>query len=441
MLPRLLPLYFPSRDAEFDTQLATLHELLAGHAEWLPPAPLGYPLPEAEAVLFPQMLGDAFRQLADFRQIHLPILIVTSEFGTLSMWDWEIRAYLRQEGVSTLAPYNLGQTRLLCKALGVRRALKQAKFLVYQDNPGQGFQASIFKRFYWWEDECIQRMEAKFGLRVVKKSFKELGAATQRLTDGQAEAVWQAWRERLNPGALSPRQLYGALKLYLAVKQDLAALGDVCAAGINCLNESHFSDTTPCLAWDMLHAENGLIWGCEADLVSMLTMVILRQSLEAPLMMTNLYPFLMGMAALKHEHIRGFPEVSEPQNCLLAAHCGYLGVLPRPYATECSLRPKVLAIVDDNAHAIDARLPVGDLTLVKLSPAFDTLSLVEAQLEGYVQYPGSHCLNGALLRVPEGRKLMENLVSHHYVLLTGHHRQSIELVSGVFGLKLDQNLL
>src|SRR5690606_10918839 len=112
--------------------------------------------PTADAVIFPQMLGEAYRQLAAFRAIDRPILIVTSEFGTMSMWDWEIASYLRDEGVQTIAPYTIDQTRKLCRALVVKRELKQTKFVVFQDNPGEGFQAPIFKRFYWWEDECTQ---------------------------------------------------------------------------------------------------------------------------------------------------------------------------------------------------------------------------------------------------------------------------------------------
>ncbi len=438
MIPRLIPLYFPTRDADFDTQVQTLSQLLAGEAELLPPLPLGAPLPEAEAVVFPQMLGDAFRQLADFKRLQLPILVITSEFGTLSMWDWEICSYLRSEGVETIAPYNLEQTRQICKALGVRRELQGAKFLVYQDNPGAGFQANIFKRFYWWEDECIQRMQARFGLTVVKKSFRQLGADAQAISDTDAEAAWQDWSDRLPLGNISHHALLSAVKIYLALKRDVVQDGAIQAMGINCLNESHFSDTTPCLAWNMLHEEMGLIWGCEADLVSMLTMYILRKSLSAPLMMTNLYPFLMGQAALHHERIPDFPHISEPENHLLLAHCGFLGVLPRPYATEWALRRKVLAIVNDNATAIDARLPEGDITLAKLHPDFDQLDAVEGSLVDYAQYPSSDCLNGAVIRVPDGRKLMDSLVSHHYVLLTGHYGQNLALVAKVFGLKVNQ---
>ena len=438
MKPRLIPIYFPHRDAEFDRQLETLKELLKDEAEFLEPAALGSSLPEAEAAVFPQMLGDAYRQVDGFKDIRLPLLVTTSEFGTVSMWDWEIRSYLKSEGIETIAPYNLEQTRLVCKALGVKRELKQTKFLVFQDNPGEGFQASIFKRFYWWENECIQRMQEKMGVTVVKKSFRELGAAAKQIPDQAAEAAWKIWQPRLTIGNMSQRALFSALKIYIALKRELDEDETIKAIGINCLNESHFSDTTPCLAWNMLHEERGLIWGCEADSVAMLTMQLLHKSLDAPLMMTNLYPFLMGQAALKHERIKDFPDIDEPQNHLLVAHCGYLGVLPRLYASEWALRRKVLAIVDENATAIDARLPLGDLTLAKLYPTFDKMAVIEGCLESYVQYPGSDCLNGAVIRVPDGRKLMESLASHHYVLLTGHHRENIVLISKVFDLEVSE---
>ena len=146
---RLVPVYFPGGDEDFDKQLDTLKTLLADGAEILAPAALGEPLPEADAVLFPQMLGEVDRMLADFKAIDLPMLVITSEFGSVLMWDWEIASYLRSEGVNVIAPSNLDQTLKLCKALGVKRELKGSNFLVFQDNPGEGFQAEIFKRFYW----------------------------------------------------------------------------------------------------------------------------------------------------------------------------------------------------------------------------------------------------------------------------------------------------
>ena len=436
MKARLVPVYFPGRDEDFDKQLNILQSLLVEEAEILSPVALGSPLPEADAVVFPQLLGDAYRQVEDFRKIELPILIITSEFGTLSMWDWEIASYLKSEGVETIAPYNLEQTQKICRALIVKRELQQAKFLVFQDNPGDGFQASIFKRFYWWEDECKQRMLEKFGITIVKKSFKELGAVAKQVPDREAEGVWQNWQ--LATEGITPRALYSAIKLYIVLKRELEQDDNIKGIGINCLNESRFSDTTPCLAWNMLYQEKGLIWGCEADTVSMLTKYVLNKSLNVPIMMTNLYPFLMGQAALKHERIANFPEVDEPENHILVAHCGYLGVLPTSFATEWTLRPKVLAIVDENATAIDARLPAGDVTLAKLYPSFDRMTVAEGSLKDYAQYPGSDCLNGGVIKVANGRKLVNALSSHHYLLMTGHNLADIELLSKVFGFNVEE---
>jgi hypothetical protein len=436
MKARLLPLYFEaSRDSGFDDQMSALTELLADSAEILAPVPLGAALPDADAVLFPQLLGEAYRRLTDFKALSLPILVVTSQFGTLSMWDWEITAYLRAEGVETIAPYNLEQTKKICRALAVKRDLRQAKFLVYQDNPGEGAQAGIFKRFYWWEQECEDRIKQRFGVTIVKRSFRELGARAKAIPDADAEDAFKQSPVPIN--GLGRKPLHSALKLYLAVKEDLEADPAIRAVGINCLNESHCSDTTPCLAWNLLYEQKKLIWGCEADTVSMLTKYLLHHSLRAPILMTNLYPFLLGQAALKHERIEKFPSVpDDPANYVLVAHCGYMGVIPQSFSTEWTLRKKVLGIVDENATAIDARLPVGGITLAKLDPTFRELTVAEGSLTGYAQYPGSDCLNGGVIKVADGHRLMNSLCSHHSLLMTGHHLADLRLISKVLDLRV-----
>jgi L-fucose isomerase-like protein len=145
----------------------------------------------------------------------------------------------------------------------------------------------------------------------------------------------------------------------------------------------------------------------------------------------------MGQAALKHEKIPHFPEVEDPEDHILVAHCGYLGVAPQSFSTEWEVRPRVLEITDPNAIALDARMAEGPMTLAKLGPTMETLTVVEGELEGYAQYPGSDCRNGAVLKVPDGHELVNNISSHHYLLMTGHNRQDIELVAKVFDLEIE----
>lgn len=438
MKARIVPLYFPGRDDEFDTQVANLKTLLADEADILEPVALGEALPDCDAVLFPQVLGDAYRQVDDLRAIEVPILFVTSEFGTVSMWDWEIASFLRTKGIETIAPYSLDQTKMVCRALGVKRDLHQSKFLVFQDNPGEGFQASIFKRFYWWENEAVQRMIEKFGITIEKKSYKQFGEEAATISDVEADAVWADWKDRMQFVGLTDRARRSALKTYILLKRHIEADPTIKSVGINCLNESHYSDTTPCIAWNMLFEEKELLWGCEGDIVTMLTEYVLYESLRVPIMMTNMYPFLMGQAALKHERIPYFPETEEPENHILAAHCGYLGVLPQSMSTSWEARPKVLAIVDENAHALNARMAEGPMTLAKFNAGFESMSVIQGELAGYAQYEDSDCLNGAVLKVPDGHKLVREISSHHYLLMTGHNAPDIELLARIFDFEVEQ---
>ena len=439
MKAKLVPIYFKSADdPDFSTQLQKLHELLAEEAELLEPVRLGEKLPETDGVIFPQMLGEAFRLLDKISNLPQPLLVVTSEFGTVSMWDWEINSYLTAKGIKVIGPTNLEKTKQVCRAFALKRQLKQSKLLAYWDKPasGGGNQDDIFKRFYWWEPECIQAIEAKYGVKVVVKSFKQLAKDANAISDEAALKVWEQRKAKTPIGKITQRAVLSAVKTYMAVKRDLDQDPDIIAVGINCLNESMFSDTTPCLAWNLLYEDQRMVWGCEADLVSMLTKVLIGKTIGVPFMMTNMYPFSMGNAALKHEHIPNFPQVEgAPENYILAAHCGYLGVVPQSFSTEWTLKEKVLAIVDDNATAIDARLPEGDITLVKLMPPFDRWSIVEGDLPKYAGFENSHCLNGAVIRVSNGKKLVDDLVSHHYIVTTGHNLNELQMVSKVFDLE------
>ncbi len=218
MKPRIVQLFFePGRDIGIDTRLAMLEWLLTDQVE-LPPVALGWPLPEVEAVVIPQLLGEAFRRLADFKALRLPILIMISQFGTLSMWDWEIIAYLFSEGVEVLAPYKLAQTRKTLSALLFQRRLQSAKFLVYRDNSVEGTPASILKRLHWSEDACTQRMNEQFGVTIEKRSFSELGARRKTISDTNAE---RTWKDRLVPIAdIGGRPLLSTEKLWLVVKRN-----------------------------------------------------------------------------------------------------------------------------------------------------------------------------------------------------------------------------
>ncbi|MCL2057938.1 MAG: hypothetical protein FWH01_02605 [Oscillospiraceae bacterium] len=438
----LQPMYLRERnereEAEYRAQLDNLISMYGNEAVFLPSLPIGGNVPdEADAVVLPQLIGSAFGDKHVFNEIKKPIIVLTSQFGTVEMWDWEIISFLREEtGCTVFSPYTVDLAKAILRALGCKSAMgKGIRFLMFQDSPGEGMQANIFKRFYWWEDECTRRMEEAFGIKIIYRSYKELNERTAAKSDDEARAASAGWQV---PAEGVPEGHYlAAVKLYMAIKDVMAEVGEVHGVGANCLNESFYSCTTPCLAWNMLFENDHILWVCEGDTVTLISKFIIYSALRRPVMMTNIYPFLVGMAALKHEKIQEFPKVPDPDNHALGVHCGYFGLAPQSFCSRWTLRPKVLEIVNDSALMIDCEMAPGPITLAKIHPNMKKMIIIEAAIDGYEQYPGSDCRNGALIRFVNnnGHEVMETLCSHHALIVEGRCTHELLQLSNVFGFE------
>ncbi|MEF9988438.1 MAG: hypothetical protein RR797_05130, partial [Christensenella sp.] len=66
MKARLVPLYFDAANererGEFSEQLGRLKEMYGDVAEFLEPVCVGDALPDADAIVFPQLIGAAFKE-------------------------------------------------------------------------------------------------------------------------------------------------------------------------------------------------------------------------------------------------------------------------------------------------------------------------------------------------------------------------------------------
>ncbi len=440
----LQPVYFPEANKretdDFKKQLVILKKLYQEEAEFLLPISIGENVPaHADAIVFPQIINAAFQKKEIFLSFQLPLIVLTSEFGTVEMWDWEIVAYLRENlNLEVFTPYSQTLAKVILRALAAKRAMKNGlSFLIFQDSPGEGMQANIFKRFYWWEQECIRQIEDRFGVKLIYKSWKGINESAQKIPDTDALLLWE--KRAVPAEEISQKSLLNAVKLYLAIKQEVQDLQPIAGIGANCLNESFYSHTTPCLAWNWLFEYDRILWACEGDTVSLISEFIFYSALHRPFLMTNLYPFLVGMAALKHEKIKTFPSVPDSDNHALGVHCGYLGFAPQSFCCQWRLKPKVLEIVDENALMVDCQIETGPVTLAKLHADMKTLTIIEANLEQYVGYPGSDCRNGALIHYKNGNghKIMEILSSHHAIILQGDATAELVQMAKVYHFQVE----
>ena len=432
---KVVPIRFKEINArelgEYKQQLEILNAIYGDVAEFMGTVVAGDPIPECDAIVFPQLIGAAYHYKDVLRQYDKPMIVITSQFGTVDMWDWELIAYMRGAGFNVFSPYNIELGKVIFRAIAAKEHMKGAKFLMFQDDPGEGMQAYIFKRFYWWEKECSEQIEKFFGAKLIYKSWK---AVNQRAAEIDAQkALYEFASGDIPCEGITEENKLNVARLYLAICEVIDELGGVDGIGANCLNESMYSNTTPCLIWNMLFEKYGIIWCCEGDTLTLISTYVLYQSLRQPIMMTNIYPFLVGKAAIHHEKIDDFPPVPDPENYALGVHCGYAGFAPRCFCSKWKMVPKVLAIVDEKTYMIDCELPTGDMVLAKINPSFDRITVIPGQLEKYVQFPGTDARNASLLHYSKGEKVMEELPSHHQMIITGRQQAAITQIARLFG--------
>ena len=206
MKARLVPLYFTSADdADFSTQSFALRGC------W-PPRPTLAPASAARASPCPQRKRSSFRRCwarpsaawtnsrpSGCRSWSSPPSSAPSRCGT-----GRSTSSCAPKGSPSSRPTTWSRPKAACRLLALSRELQGAKFIVYQDNPGEGFQASIFKRFYWWEDECTAAHRARSACEIVKRSFKDPGRRGQAIPDAEARRRLGG-REHLAPLDSLPR--------------------------------------------------------------------------------------------------------------------------------------------------------------------------------------------------------------------------------------------
>ncbi len=424
MKTKLVPVLFPgTRKESFDAQLAGMREMFREEADFAEPARLGDSVGDADAAVFLQLPGEAYRRVREIRGIGKPILLLSSPDGARSMWDWEQTTYLKAEGIDLYAPHDAALSRMLIRAASLKRRAAQSKFLIWQDVPASGF--------YWYNEECQKRLAERIGLRVEYASYRQLCEKARAIGD---EAARQESKRHivLKDGVIGSR-LLSAYKLYMAMREQIGGMSGIVGVGCNCLDESRYTDTSPCLAWNLLNRELGLSVVCEADTLSLATEWVAENTVGVGTFSTNIYPFLMGAAAVKHEKISAFPQVERPEDCALLVHCGYCGMIPERIAKEWVLRPSVLGMLDENAVMVDARIPQGDVSLLKLHSDCDRWLLSRASMEGYVQYPGSDCRNGGLIRVKDGYDFMGRVYSHHITVMPGNYVSHLKEIGKLLG--------
>ena len=227
-----MPDYYPyislsADDPDFAAQLGGAAQAAGGRggaaaarASWAIRCP-----PDVDAVVFPQMLGEAYRRLEQFKALGLPVLVITSEFGTVSMWDWEINQLpARREGCTVIAPYDLDAGPPGLPPAGAANASCAApNSSSTRTTPARASRPASSSASTGGKRSAPPRLKERFGAADRQAQLPRAGRTRPRPSPtrrpsrpgrtGRRRCPWTSSAER----AL----LLSAVKLYLAVKRDL----------------------------------------------------------------------------------------------------------------------------------------------------------------------------------------------------------------------------
>ena len=268
---RLLPVYFdPGRDAGFDAQLEALKRL-ARRRGGVPRRPSrsgaaargrrgGVPAASRRGV--PARWRISRRIRAPDPDPHLGVRH-RCRCGT-----GRSSSYLRAEGVETIAPYDARADARRCAARSRVEAASCAgnSSSSTRTTPAKARRPASSSASTGGRTNASDRMSARSASRSCEKSFARAGRRRRRTsatpTRGSSRASAACRRTTASRARRSSAHSSSTSRSSARPRADPASS----PAGINCLNESHFSDTTPCLAWACSSRSAGSMWGCEADI-------------------------------------------------------------------------------------------------------------------------------------------------------------------------------
>jgi len=229
----------------------------------------------------------------------LPLILFVEPYSW-HVWCREaLRTHENADKLMLLSSTDFAQVVPKIKVVEAYKRLRETRILLFQEGDDDEvkliYGADSIPRYR------ISDMESKFGVSIQKMTRHSLLHAYEQVLDEDAEAIaLSLLREAewvVEPGE---EEVFKAAKFYLAMKEVLGT-ENADAITIDCLAMLRDLPTTPCLGFTLLNDE-GICAACEADLNSLLTMLVFR--------------YLAGVPSFISD-----PVIDTATNSVIHAHC------------------------------------------------------------------------------------------------------------------------
>ncbi len=354
---------------------------------------------EADAVLV-YLIG--VMPLQSLLQWGLPILVFSGQHTPmLALYAFGVERHSRP-GITIAVDFpDIDEEIQLLEA---RKKLQKARIALF------GFPPPIFSRWHHLPD--LELAREKLGVDFSPVEIREILAQLPTIDEGKAQTLAQGWlQEAKDVVEPSRTDVTDAARLFLALASMLEQR-KANAMAINCIELMALRVPPPCYAMARLRDE-GIHAACEADVTTLLTMMLLGYVADSPAFMGN----VVG---------------ANPQsNTLMISHCvvptrmAGFGQPPRPYILRNYHGSQGVT-----AHV---ELDIGqELTIGRLARNMDKIMLLRGELV--------HCRDTTACRttisaiVSDVRNFVRCAFGNHHAVVYGNHVGQAKTLSDALGI-------
>ena len=356
------------------------------------------------------------------------------EYDEPDFWRWSARDMLSSLGVKVHLVPSLAEGTALLKAFGTRRFLAEARMVVFGE-----------QNFPWNALSAGHNLTLSLGTRIDVLPLSSFRDRYSRFTDADVRRTWDARKARFLEKDVRPSELEQALRVYLSIKSILEERGAF-AFGVNCYGDLIINGgrDVPCLAQALLR-EDGYIASCDGDFLAIESMALASVYLDAPCMMSNMYPVSYEGALRDHFGDPLSPDEklyprAQWKNLARLGHCAFVGVVPPEMTPEGRAALRDFGGTweikrDGRGCGMDADMR-GNTEATAIELKFDGFTLLVARLKVLetTHHRLPHCETTALLEFEDLPKLVQNISREHTVILYGDHVRELEVLADALGL-------
>lgn len=364
---------------------------------------------------------DLLFKIADFG---VPIILYTQPFSTY--WDGSGRFKREKRNVTVVASGNMDDLNEKIKIMNAIAKLKRTKILVFKNR--------------WIPPSYVDRVKRIFGVEIKQIGHKRLEDAYNSVKIDEAEKlakeVMKNAKKIIEPSKVD---IIDAVRLYLAVK-DILKEEKANAVTIDCLPggvvPSDAIPATPCMANSLLN-DQGIVAACEADLDTMLTMLIFRYLTDRPSYMSD--PVI---AADKKEIIfshctsptkmNGFSMT--PENYILRSHAESGDKVGLQVKMKVGQTVTIAELMSTARADILGSEAYQEVIASKKFCGYKMIAF-ESKIEDNLESErGCRTKIGVKTEAPQ--KFVNNFYGEHRVLAYGSHAKKLEIMSELLNIDL-----